>query len=261
MEPAMDTNDWISGRVTLRIGEQPVDLDMTVPARPVKLYKMLPVFQQLTDLFVDASTQVAAVDGRSVSCKAGCGACCSQGVPISEAEVQQIADLVKAMPEPRRSEIRARFAAGVARIRAIGWFDAMDGTVGALRSASPEEVKPRLNELALQYFHQGVPCPFLEQQSCSIHPDRPLACREYLVSTPAEHCGALASGTVRKIEMALKPSRLLRKISQQGRFGPNRFLSLIQALELAENHPEEPAEKTGPEWMADFFQELQPRQE
>ena len=59
MEPAMDTNDWISGRVTLRIGEQPVDLDMTVPARPVKLYKMLPVFQQLTDLFVDASTQVA----------------------------------------------------------------------------------------------------------------------------------------------------------------------------------------------------------
>ena len=31
-------------------------------------------------------------------------------------------------------------------------------------------------------------CPFLEEESCSIHPDRPLVCREYLVTSPAELC-------------------------------------------------------------------------
>ena len=254
----MDSEGWITGRATLRIGAQPVDLEMTVPAAPVRLHRMLPVFQQLTDMFVEASAGLAATDGRTVSCKAGCGACCRQAVPISEAEVQQIAELVAAMPEPRRSEIRARFAAGVERIRAIGWFEAMDGSTAAVRSTPSEEAKQELTALALQYFRQGVPCPFLEDESCSIHADRPLACREYLVASPAENCRALASGTVRKIEMVLKPSRLLRRISQTGRFGPNRFLSLIQALELAQKHPQEPEERAGPEWMADFFRELEP---
>jgi len=252
----MDTGDWITGRVTLRIGAQPVDLEMTVPAQPVPLHRMIPIFQQVTNLFVEASTDVAATDGRSVSCKAGCGACCRQAVPISEAEVQQIAELVDAMPEPRRGEIRARFAAAVERIRPSGWFEAMDATVTAPPPNPPEAAKQKLTELALQYFHLGVPCPFLEDESCSIHPDRPLACREYLVSSPAEHCAVLASGTVRKIEMALKPSRMLRRISRIDRFGPGRFLPLVLALELAQRHPPRLPEKTGPEWMADFFGEL-----
>ena len=257
MSIAMDNEDWITGRVNLRIGTQPVALELTVPAKPVQLHRMLPVFQQLTDMFVDASVGVAAADGRAVSCKAGCGACCRQAVPISEAEVQQIAELVEAMPEPRRTEIRARFAAGVARIRPTGWFDAMDATVTGPPPEPPELARQRLTELALQYFHQGVPCPFLEDESCSIHPDRPLACREYLVSSPAEHCAVLASGTVRKIEMALKPSRMLRRASRERRFGANRFLPLLLALELAERYPRQLPEKTGPEWMADFFGELE----
>ena len=33
-----------------------------------------------------------------------------------------------------------------------------------------------------------MPCPFLEDESCSIHPERPLVCREYLVTSPAELC-------------------------------------------------------------------------
>lgn len=256
----MDTEDCITGRVTLRIGTQPVDVEMTVPARPVKLHRMLPVFQQLADLFVDASAAVAAAEGRSVSCSAGCGACCRQAVPLSEAEVQHIAELVEGLPEPRRGEIRARFAAGAARIRATGWFEAMDALVRAARSTAPEAARQQLTELGLRYFALGVACPFLEDESCSIHADRPIACREFLVSSPPEHCRAPASGAVRKIEMALKLSQPLKAISRAGRFGNDRFLTLIQALELAQDHPREAAEKTGPEWMADFFREVGSRE-
>jgi Fe-S-cluster containining protein len=254
----MDSEEWVTGRVTLRVGTQPVDIDLTVPARPVKLHRMIPIFQQLTEMFVDASTARAAGEGQSVSCKAGCGACCRQAVPMSEAEMQQIAELVGAMPEPRRSEIRARFAAGVERIRSTGWFDAMDAYVEAAPSRPRELARQQLNELALRYFRLGVPCPFLEEESCSIHPDRPLACREYLVSSPAENCRSLGSGTVRKIEIAWKLSRPLKEISQLHRFGKDRFLPLILALELVERHPHDLPEKTGPEWMTAFFEELGP---
>jgi hypothetical protein len=43
----------------------------------------------------------------------------------------------------------------------------------------------------VRYFLQGVACPFLEAESCGIHPDRPLACREYLVTSrrPLRHPG------------------------------------------------------------------------
>lgn len=256
MKPAMDTDDWITGRASLRIEGQPVDLEMTVPARPVQLHRMLPVFHQLTDLFVDASVQAAAAQGRAVSCKAGCGACCRQAVPISEAEVQQIAELVDAMPEPRRGEIRARFAAGVARIRASGWFDAMDAFVEAAQATPHEAIAEELSEIVLQYFRQGVPCPFLEDESCSIHAVRPLACREFLVSSPAAHCSAPSAQSVQKIPVAMRASRTLWTLSRTERFGKHRLLPLILALELAQAPPRDPAEKTGPEWMMAFFEAL-----
>jgi hypothetical protein len=158
------------------------------------------------------------------------------------------------LPLPRRDEIRARFAAGVARIRAAGWFDAMDACVAAAQSAPPETAAKQLNEIVLQYFHQGVACPFLEDESCSIHTARPLACREYLVSSPSAHCGAPSAGSVEKIEMVLKPSRALRTISRSGRFS-QRFLPLILALELAEEGSHGLVEKPGAEWMSSFLQE------
>jgi Fe-S-cluster containining protein len=251
----MDTDDSITGHVALRIGGQRVELEMTVPARPVRLHRMLPVFQQFTELVVDTGVQAAAAQGETVSCKAGCGACCRQAVPLSEAEVQQVAELVDALPEPRRSEIRARFASGVARVRASGWFDAIDAFVDAAQSAPQEAVAEELAQIVLQYFALGVPCPFLEDESCSIHADRPLACREFLVSSPAAHCSAPSAGTVRKIPLPMRPSRALWNIANTGRFGPHRLLPLILALELAEAHPQQPAQKTGPEWMTAFFEQ------
>ncbi len=250
----MDQNpDWTTGRVTLRINGHPVELEMTVPTAPVKLHRILPIFQQLTNTFVDAGVAAAQAQGAAVSCKAGCGACCRQPVPISEAEVVQIAELVDAMPEPRRSVIRARFAEGVAQVRSSGWFDAFDACVQRGRGMSYEAAAQQQVEVVLQYFRQGVPCPFLEDESCSIHADRPLACREYLVTSPAAHCADPRAGTVRKIDLVLRPSRSVAAISRSGQMGDHGFLLLVLALELAAQHPETAPEKTGSDWMMAFF--------
>lgn len=252
----MDTEDWTTGRISLRIHGQPVELEMTVPARPVPLHRMLPMVQQLTDLFVDAGVQAAAAQGQSVSCKAGCGACCRQAVPLSEAEVQQVAELVEAMPEPRRGEIRARFAAGVARMRASGWLAALDALDAAADTAPAEAVAQQVLAVLQQYFGHRIPCPFLEDEACSIHPVRPLACREFLVSSPAAHCQVPSPESIRKIPLPLRASHALCNISRTGRFGGHRLLPLVLALELAQQHPPQPTEKTGPEWMMAFFRDV-----
>ncbi|MDB5856736.1 MAG: zinc/iron-chelating protein [Ramlibacter sp.] len=249
----MDNDEWTTGRVKLRINGQPVELEMTVPAGPVKLQRIIPIFQQLTNMFVDAGVAAVEAEGKAISCTAGCGACCRQPVPIAEAEVYQIAELVEAMPEPRRGVIKARFAAGVAQVRAAGWFDAFEACIERGRSMPYDAAALQQIEVVLQYFRQGVPCPFLEDESCSIHASRPLACREYLVTSPARNCATPIAGTVHKVDVVMRPSRSLAAISRTGRMNGHGLLLLILALELAEAYPDRAPEKTGSEWMMEFF--------
>src|SRR5262249_20241959 len=118
--------------------------------------------------------------GKTISCKAGCGACCRQLVPISETEARRIADLVEELPEPRRAVVRQRFADARRRLEESGMLDKLlhheNWSDDAFRA------------IGIGYFNLGIPCPFLDDESCSIHPDRPITCREYLVTSPAENC-------------------------------------------------------------------------
>jgi Fe-S-cluster containining protein len=253
----MAENEWISGKVGLRVHGLPMEFEMTVPATPVKPYRMLPVFQQMANQLVDVSVAAVESDGEKISCKAGCGACCRQAVPISETEIYQIADLVESMPEPKRSEVKKRFAAAAEHFNKIGWYDRfIEFRKKALQSdASEDSVKEGI-DIVLEYFHEGIPCPFLEDESCSIHPSRPVACREYLVTTPAANCARPAPNTVQPIDLLIKPSRALAKLGTTDHIESIGFPVLTRALEVAEMYPEKFEEKTGPDWMKDFFSEL-----
>ena len=55
--------EWITGKVTLNFKGIPVDMEMTVPAKPVKARRMLPVFQTMTSSFVNLSVQAAEEAG------------------------------------------------------------------------------------------------------------------------------------------------------------------------------------------------------
>jgi hypothetical protein len=101
----------IEGDLTLAISGEPVAFHVIAPGEPASLQALLPVFQGLSNEVARRAASKAIVGGRNISCRAGCGACCRQAVPVAEAEARMIAALVEAMPEPRLSTIRARFVA------------------------------------------------------------------------------------------------------------------------------------------------------
>ncbi|MGI8469968.1 MAG: YkgJ family cysteine cluster protein [Pyrinomonadaceae bacterium] len=243
-------NEWITGVVTLSIQGEPIEMELTVPTRPVGLRRMLPILQMMTNSFVEMSAEGAKKQGGKISCREGCGACCRQAVPLAETEAYQIAELVENLPEPRRSEIKKRFADGVKFFHEKNWFERMNH-YGELSPAERQEV-------VMEYFYENFPCPFLENESCSIHTERPLACREYLVTTPAECCAKPTAQTVKPIKILLKFSETLRQISLSENLDERKinFVPLVRALEWAEIFPEKRAEKNGQEWMAEFFQKL-----
>lgn len=249
----MAENEWVTGTIRVSIAGHPLEMSMTVPAKPIKPHRMLPVFHQMTNSFVGLSVEAATAEGEAVSCKAGCGACCRQPVPLAEVEVYQLAELVEAMPEPKKSEIKERFSASADHFRKIGWFDRV-GRFSELARTEPEEtVAEEVKNAVHQYMDERIPCPFLEEESCTIHESRPIACREYLVTSPAENCYDPTAATVKKVDMIMEPSKILKHLGTTGSFANAGLLPLVRALELADNVPEHFVEKTGERWVADFF--------
>jgi Fe-S-cluster containining protein len=240
------TPDTVTADVKLGGPGWQLQAKMTVPTGPVRLRHMLPLVHALADAVVDSAAQSAREQGEEVSCKKGCGACCRQLVPIAEAEARRIHALVEELPEPRRSEVRARFAAARQRLAEAGLL---------AKLLHPEEwSEGDGRSLGMAYFQQGIPCPFLEEESCSIHPDRPVACREYLVTSPAEHCARPTAQTVRCVPLPLKVWTAVARFDEvpySAHF--IRWVPLILAPEWSAAHPDEPAPRPGPELLRELF--------
>lgn len=252
----MAEGEWITGKVEMGVRGIPVEFEVTVPVSPVKPHRMLPIFQQMANSFVDLGVEAAKMQGRTVSCKAGCGACCRQPVPISETEVYRIAEIVEELPEPKRTQVKEKFAAAAGHFNDIGWFERFREYSATARHKDPDDAVREGRDIVLEYFYEGVACPFLEDESCSIHKERPVVCREYLVTTPSENCSAPSPENIRLVELLIKPSRALRRVASTGRldrFGPP---ILARALEMAAAEPEAFRERSGPEWMQEFMKEL-----
>ena len=250
------TNEWTTGTIEMSISGTPIKMELTVPATNVKPNRMLPIFQQMTNAFVDISIKAVEAEGKTISCKAGCGACCSQPVPIAETEVYHIAEVVEQLPEPRRTIVKQKFADAVAHFTELDWFDRMRTTAARAATEPREKVVEAIQKIALEYFNESVSCPFLDEGSCSIHPVRPIACREYLVTSPAENCSNPTAGTVNKIDLFIKASDTVRTVGRTDKFRKMGFIPLIKALALAEEYPESFVEKKGQRWVADFFEQL-----
>src|SRR3954470_15257529 len=82
---------------------------VTVPTGPTRAIDLLPLARALADHVVSEACQGVEEAGEKISCCKGCSACCRNLVAISEVEARRIGAVVDAFPEPRRSEVRARF--------------------------------------------------------------------------------------------------------------------------------------------------------
>ena len=252
----MENESWVTGNIVLRVNGEPVEMEMTVPDFPVKPHRMLPVFQQMSSAVVDSCVRAVEDEGKEISCKAGCGACCRQAVPISEIEAYQLAELVEEMPEPRRSEVKRRFADALVHFNNIKWFDKLIGLKDLAYIDDPTFSMAKLNAVTTEYLHEGIACPFLEDESCSIHPHRPLVCREYLVTSPAENCSDPTAETIEKVPIFMRPSKAILNVGRTRKMDGISSLMMIEALDFADRNAENFEEKTGKEWAADFFQVL-----
>jgi Fe-S-cluster containining protein len=206
--------DTVQANFTLALGDGHLDASVVVHAGQVTLTQILPVIQNLTSNIVDSAIRIVESEGHHISCRAGCGACCRQMVPLSLFEAEALADWITTLPRDHQDRLRGRFHIALLALSEAGLIDRMDPADSVDGS---EEAK----QLAIDYLAAKVPCPFLENESCGVHPIRPLICREYLVTSPPEFCALPSVDKVSGVPMPLKPSlglfRLGAKTEKNGR--------------------------------------------
>jgi len=239
----------------LKIQGATINISAQLPDGPVRPTAVLPVIQDISSSIATLTENEAARVGKPISCREGCGACCRQAVPISPVEARMLSEYIEAQPEERREVLRSRFRAAVARLEASGIAPA----VRAISPSSSSEPllldKQTAHALGLRYFALGIPCPFLEEERCTIHPIRPLRCREYMVASPPEHCAHPETKEIVGVKPPVLLSRVLGKWNASGDPHASDFILLTMLDEWIASHPssDDRAIRTAPELLHEFL--------
>jgi Fe-S-cluster containining protein len=226
-----------------------LQLQATVPAGPARQADLLPLARALADTVVAQTSQAVEAAGQTISCRAGCGACCRSLVAISEVEARRLHAHIQALPEPRRSTLLARFDTALAALQAADVLPALQHWA----AWSPAEYRRQLTA----YFAAGVPCPLLEDESCGLYAERPITCREFLVTSPARHCGELGSPLVKRVELPVQMfnavARWRPRAAEEDGGVQERWVPLVLALAWAAAHPDESEPAPGPALLQDLL--------
>jgi Fe-S-cluster containining protein len=222
-----------------------------VPAGRTTLTQMLPVIQNFENAIIGRVTEEAENAGKPISCRAGCGACCRQLVPVNIFEAEALTNWIQSLPEQQQAALAQRFHSALSALRDAGVIDKI------LASEHVVEADP-VTQLAIDYFHAAVACPFLENESCSIHPIRPLACREYLVVSSPELCKDPSINDVTGLNLPVKLSRVLHAFGRELTLEPRGWIPLVFLLAWGRGgqRPGELVAGTGEEVLQKFLEKV-----
>ncbi len=226
-----------------------LSLQATVPAGPVHRTDLLPLARAIADSVVAQTQQAVEAAGARISCRAGCGACCRSLVAISEVEARRLHTHIAALPAARRDALHARFDEALAALDRAGLLAPLQQWAGW----SEAEYRRQLTA----YFAAGVPCPLLEHESCGLYAERPITCREFLVTSPPRHCGELGSDQIRRVAL---PVRMFNAVARwqppttaEGSDVQERWVPLVLALDWAAAHPDDTPAQPGPELLRELL--------
>jgi Fe-S-cluster containining protein len=165
-------------------------------------------------------------------------------VPITATEARQIPLILSSLDEEQRQRVMLRFEAARTRLHEVGMWSRLE----SMAASTPEE---RL-ALSLEYFALGIACPFLENESCSIHAERPLMCRQYLVTSPASNCQNPSRESISRVVLAASVHDAARRLERR-ETGEKRVEVL--STSAFRQPDQDSARHTVGEWMRDLLVE------
>jgi Fe-S-cluster containining protein len=219
-------------RIQLKVFDEPLVVDESVPDHPIRLDEALPFLQQIDEGVVARAIGQVEAKGEKVSCARGCSACCrSQPVPVTPPEALAISRLVTSLPEEQRRQVEGRFAERVQRLEQAE-------LAPAYLERSADLTREEARQIAERYMALKIVCPFLVEDACSIYLHRPFVCRQYLVTSPAELCLDPLTNPIQRVPMPIRAASATLVTASALFAKPQYTIPLVLALEYIRKHPE-----------------------
>lgn len=215
-----------AGRVTTAVD---------VPTAFVPVTAIVPLMRRLGEEAHALEEARSLESGQARSCHKGCAACCRMLVPLSPPEAFSLREFVCSLPSDQQERIATRLA----QAKSVLLTHRLWNQLMALGEASQTPDDSTLEPINQAYYALRIPCPFLENDLCSIYDERPAACRELLVTSPAEHCQDMVKNPVEPIPVPVRIGPVLGLLWGELTSTPPRLIPLPIALDWAGQHQNE----------------------
>ena len=203
-----------------------------VPTGFVPVSAIVPLMRRLGEEAQTLEVARSIESGKAPSCHKGCAACCRMLVPLSAPEAFALRDWVRSRPTEEQQRIARRFSEAKVRLLSHGIWQQLS----ALCEAPLTTDDVVLDGVNRMYYALRLPCPFLEDEICSIYDERPAACRELLVTSPPMHCEDLTKTPIDPVSVPIQVSTVLGLVWQELTTNPTRLIPLPLALEWADRY-------------------------
>ena len=215
-----------SGEVTTAVG---------VPTSFVPITAIVPLMRRLGEEAQALEQRRLLEVGQTVSCQKGCAACCRMLVPISAPEAFALVHMIDRLEQSERTRLLAQFDLANQRLAKAGLLKQLTSLAESLDPVTDEAIEP----LNRAYYALRMPCPFLDNDSCSIYEDRPAACRELAVTSPATDCENMTNEAIRPVPVAVRISTALSLLWADLTATAPRLIPLPLAVDWATRHQAE----------------------
>lgn len=235
-----DTRDILRLSLPTPAGE--LRADISVPTTFIPVSDIVPLMRSLGEQALALEEEKRRQAGETLSCHKGCAACCRMLVPVSPPEAFSLRDKIRQLPADQRDRIHRRFSAIKDTLNEAGLLGRLVQLSETRTQLSDEDMEP-VNQA---YYARRLPCPFLEDDLCGIYEFRPAACRELLVTSPAELCQDIAHNPIKALPVPFRTGTVLSLMWAKITGGPARLIPLPVALDWADRHAgEDQASHTG----------------
>ena len=215
-----------SGEISTAVG---------VPAGFVPITAILPLMRSLGGEAQVLEQRRLLEAGQRISCEKGCAACCRMLVPISVPEAFALTNAIDQLDQNERNRLLAKLDLAQQQLARAGILKQLSSLADSSEPLNDEAIEP----LNRAYYALRMPCPCLDNETCSIYADRPAACRELAVTSPATECQEMTKQTVQPVPVAVRLSTALSLLWADLTGTAPRLIPLPLAVDWARRHKEE----------------------
>jgi len=222
----------------------------SVARRQARLSDAAVLAQSLATELAMAVLKRLEKEGEFVLCRKGCSVCCGYLVPMAVPEVFRFRDAVLALPAKQGEDVLRRCLKTAERILA-GGFEGLDPTGPAGADGQID-----INRLARWYGGLGLRCPLVADGLCTLYPQRPVACREHIVTDSALARNVNRTSESHAVGMPVNIVQVLGQLAAELEGADIEAVMLPLALPWAEENIERSQRRWSAVPMVERFVEL-----